>query len=101
MWIIVRLNRDHTVPSILISLGHSILLIATHKIYVDARLHTWTKFIEESANPGNVADIRRRIRPVRQQIHDERSAPIPECGLVRGDTPRRATEIGKLNLSFC
>src|SRR5258706_4542827 len=100
IWIVTRLNCDDTVPSFLISLGDAILLVAAHKIYVNTRFHRWLKLVEESANPGNIAGIRGRFRPVRQQIHDEGSAAIAECGLVRCDPCRRATKIGKFNLGF-
>ena len=56
--------------------------------------------MEESANPGNIAGICGRLRPVRQQIQDERSAAIAESCLFRGDPRRRAAKIGKFNLGF-
>jgi hypothetical protein len=96
IWIIVRLNRDHTVPSLLISLGHAILLVAAHKIYVNTRFHSRPKFVEEPTNPGNIADICGLLRPVRQQIHDERSAAIAERGLFRVDPSTAAASLGWL-----
>ncbi len=96
----MRLNRYHTVPSFLISLGHAILLVAAHKIYVNTRFHSRPKLVEEPANPGNIVDICGLFRPVRQQIHDERSAAIAERGLLRVDPSSRAAKIGKFNLGF-
>ena len=51
----MRLNRDHTVPIVPEGLGHAILLIAAHKIYVNTRFHRWPQFVEQSSNPGNIA----------------------------------------------
>src|SRR5580700_9916446 len=76
IWIIVRRDRNHTVPSFVIGLGHAVLLVTTHKVYVNTRFHSWPKFIEEPAYPGNVAGVRGCIRPASQQIHDERSAAV-------------------------
>src|SRR5580700_3236993 len=65
IWVIVRLYRNHAVPSFLIRLRHAILLIAAHKIYIDAGFHRWPKFIKESVNPGNIVGIGGCFRPVR------------------------------------
>ena len=51
IWIIVRLDRDHAVPSFLISLRYAVLLVATHKVYVNTRLHRGPQFVEQSSNP--------------------------------------------------
>src|SRR5437879_4980129 len=96
--IIVRFNGDHAVPSLVVRLGYAVLLVAAHEIDVDARFHRWPKLTEQSANPRNISSIRRGIRPVGKQIHDERSATIAERGLFRCDLRRRSAEIGKFNL---
>jgi hypothetical protein len=98
--IIVRLDRYDAVPSLVISLRHAILFISAHEVYVNARFHCGPKFFEESANPGYIAGISGWLRPVRQQIHDERSTAVTECGLVSADPCRRATKIGQFNLGF-
>ena len=98
--IVLRLDCDHTIPSFTIRLGNAILLIATHEIYVDTRLHRRPKFPEETSNPRDVAGIGGWVSPVGQQIQDERSAAISEGGLVCSDQPRRSSEIGKFDLSF-
>ena len=98
--IIVRLDRYHALPSFVISLRHAVLFVAAHEVYVNPRFHSGPKFVEDSANPGNIAGVSGWLRPVRQQIQDERSAAITECGLVRSDPCRRATKIGKFNLRF-
>ncbi len=96
----MRLNLYDAVPSFVISLRHAVLFIAAHEIHVNPWFHCGSKFIEDSANPGNIAVISGWLRPVRQQIHDERSAAIAECGFVGADLRRGATKIGQLNLSF-
>src|SRR5580704_9308246 len=76
VWIIMRLDRDHTIPAFVIGLGHTILLVAAHEIDIDPRPHGWAQLGKETANPGNIVGVGRGFRPVRQQIHDERSAAI-------------------------
>ena len=90
----MRLDGYDAVPSFVIRLRHAILFIAAHKIYVNSRFHCRPKFVEDSANPGNIAGIRGWLRPVRQQIQDKRSTAITECGLVRADPRRGAPKIG-------
>ena len=57
----VRLDRDHTVPSFLISLWYALLLITAHKIYVNTGFYRWAKLLEELADRGNIAGIGRCV----------------------------------------
>jgi len=83
--IVMRFDGYHAIPSFVIRLWHPLLLVATHKIHIHARFHRGAKFIEDSADPGNVSRIGGRFRPASQDIKYERSAAIAEGSLARGD----------------
>ena len=53
----MRLHCDHAIPAFVIRLGHAVLLVAAHEIYVDARFHRRAELVEESANPGDIGGI--------------------------------------------
>src|SRR5262245_27401557 len=55
--IILRLYRDHALPSVLVSFGDPVLLVAVHEIYVNAGFHGRPQLLEERADPGRMQGI--------------------------------------------
>ena len=80
------------VPSLVVSLGDALLLVVAHEVYVHTGLHCGPKLIEYSSNPCDVSIIDGRFRPIRQEIHDERSAAIAERRFAGGDLRGGATK---------
>src|SRR5579859_755700 len=98
--IIMRFDRYHALPACQVSFWHSLLLISTHEIYVDARCHRGSQLLKERASPGNMLRVGSRVGPIRQKVRDERSSAIAKRGLVSANLAGCPTEIGEFDLSF-
>lgn len=59
--IVLGLDGYDAIPSLVISLRHTILFIAAHEVYIHSRFHCGPEFVEECANPGNIPAIRGRL----------------------------------------
>jgi hypothetical protein len=59
--IIMRFDSHYAIPSFVIRLLHPIRFVATHEIHIHTRFHSGTKFVEDSADPGNICPISRRL----------------------------------------
>ena len=95
----MRLNRYHPIPSFVIRLGHTVLLITAHEIYVNTRFHSWPNS-GRSTNPGNVDCISRCILPIRQQIRMKGALRSPNAVSSEAILVSGTTQIGKFDLGF-
>src|SRR5437667_472250 len=60
-WIVGCFDRSEALPSTPIGLGNAIAFIATHKIDVNSRNHSWPQLHKQGANPRNICSIVRRV----------------------------------------